>query len=197
MGGMALTNEDVTFDISEPLAELKSSASIDTQPITIVPSKMEYKLGRSIQVCKDFICYAVRGGKIRVIGQVQGEMILLREHTMAVLDLDLLQEQEHHAKLVSTSSDDTVGIWHLSLGKEEILSQLVFTLHGYKKSNEDESSFKRVFWNAHDSNQMAIVGREYVYLIHLSLVLSNSSEIDLKDDESIAGMMKLCPSKMV
>jgi hypothetical protein len=54
-------HQTITLDSNPLPSALLSSKQLDAQAITIVPSKLEYKLGSYITVNKDYICYAVRG----------------------------------------------------------------------------------------------------------------------------------------
>ena len=54
---------------------------------------------------------------MRIIGQINGEMTLLREHTQPLLDMDLTRD----SKLASTSCDDTARLWDLKLENGEIM----------------------------------------------------------------------------
>jgi hypothetical protein len=88
---------------------LVSSGSFESQQITIISSKCEYKIGRTIQVSKDILVYGMRGGKLRVIGLANGETVLLREHTQTLLDLSLVNNY-----LATTSLDDTFRVWRIN-----------------------------------------------------------------------------------
>jgi hypothetical protein len=92
---------------------VQCTVPLESQTITIVPTKLEYRKGRSISVSNDFICYAVRGGKIRIIAQVSGDMILLREHIQSVLDMTV-----SGSLLASVSLDDSIACWSLALEPE-------------------------------------------------------------------------------
>jgi hypothetical protein len=72
------------------------------------------------------------GGKIRVIGQENGDTTLLREHTQTLLDLKLsstsanssnsstTRSNSKSSRLASVSLDDTVRVWALDIGDGEI-----------------------------------------------------------------------------
>ena len=76
--------------------------------------------------------HVCQGGKIRVIGQENGDTTLLREHTQTLLDLKLsststnssnsstTRSNSKSSRLASVSLDDTVRVWALDIGDGEI-----------------------------------------------------------------------------
>ena len=161
-------------------SSLLTSAAGEAQQITIISSKCEYKLGRSIQVSKDILVYGMRGGKLRVLGLSNGETVLLREHTQSLVDLALSNN------FIATSSlDDTFRVWKIDAIDSVIAHTLMLTIHGYKTSNEDEATFGYLNWHPSLQNIIAVTtSLKQVWIFDLNQICKDQSDgmvLDLSD----------------
>lgn len=173
-------------------SSLVSASSFESQQITIISSKCEYKIGRSIQVSKDILVYGMRGGKLRVIGLTNGETVLLREHTQTLVDLSLLNN------LLATSSlDDTFRVWRIDSANATISPTLLITIHGYKTSNEVEATFGYLNWHPLWENVIAVTtSLKQVWIFDLNEIQKDEPEgklLDLSDYllQDIVGLTRI------
>ncbi|KAJ3087562.1 hypothetical protein HK102_010767 [Quaeritorhiza haematococci] len=183
--GVRLDRRPIHLNLSSAEKDLAPATGKDLSPqtITLVPSKVEYKKGKTIAVNRDYICYGVRGGRIRVIGQQTGSMILLRGHNQSILDVCITDSRDSHAAyLVSVAADDTLYVWELNLDGDEISSKAVLSIEGNKEDAPKTSSpdnagaggrFHRVVWNPVDDNTFAVAGsKSDVLIFHVREVLA-------------------------
>ncbi|KFH62555.1 hypothetical protein MVEG_11948 [Podila verticillata NRRL 6337] len=154
----ATTVYDTGLDNSDAIF----SEDLETIPITLIPTDVEYNHGKLVAVSKGYISYAAKGGKIRVIQQLHGHRTLLRGHTDQVIDmgfsatesLDILGLQ----LLASVGKDSRVIIWNLS-GSEsdstDISHSKYMELVGVSQS--DQPRYGRIAWNPTQPSVLALV----------------------------------------
>ena len=172
-------------------SSLVSSSCFDSQQITIISSKCEYRIGRTIQVSKDVLVYAMRGGKLRVIGLSNGETVLLKENTQTLLDISL-----QNNILATTSLDDTFRVWKISSADGNITPNVLITIHGYKTSNEVEATFGYLNWHPVLDNVIAITtSLKQVWIFDLNEILKDGQVtfLDLSDYllQDIVGLKRI------
>ncbi|CAG8787503.1 16520_t:CDS:2, partial [Racocetra persica] len=78
--GVRLPRGVLLYDTGERNEKVLCSKDLNLTTITLIPSDLEYRLGKSIAVNGRYICYVVKGGKIRVISALYGSRTLLRNH---------------------------------------------------------------------------------------------------------------------
>ncbi|KAJ3397637.1 enhancer of mRNA decapping 4 [Lobulomyces angularis] len=124
--------------------KLVSEIPLDSKPISLVPSKIvDCKVGNLICVDRNFICYAVRGGKIRVIHQRTGVMSLLKGHEAQLFDIKILETGINKSSLLSICEGGDFVYWNLEKLPEndEIKFTLIFKIKSTAKK------FIRVEWS--------------------------------------------------
>jgi WD40 repeat protein len=93
VGGCALSSDSVGAEIEFELNDDVANVSLDDKftpqvtPITMLTTKPVYQSGSLVAANGRFVCYAVRGGQIRVIDISNGSRDLLRQlHGASILD---------------------------------------------------------------------------------------------------------------
>ncbi|KAG0083178.1 enhancer of mRNA decapping 4 [Podila epicladia] len=175
--GSAITVYDTGLDNSDAIF----SEDLETIPITLIPTDVEYNHGKLVAVSKGYISYVAKGGKIRVIQQLHGHRTLLRGHTDQVIDmgfsateaLDILGLQ----LLASVGKDSRVIIWNLS-GSEsdstDISHSKYMELVGVSQS--DQPRYGRIAWNPAQPSVLALVNDDHSVLVVDVQKLMESSE---------------------
>lgn len=196
-GGLILGpgTQSLSLNVAALPPTIAAGKPLSAQAITLVPSKLEYRLGRSIGTTRDFIAYAVRGGKVRVIEQRTGAMTLLRDHTASLLDLEILSifktaHQQSAARLVTVSLDDSVRLWDLQgpsaqADMDEILVDPLLNILGHKSSSDEPMTFTRATFSPRDSNLLAIAGyAQTLFLVNVPLATSASASIQMEPNKA-------------
>ncbi|KAF9329153.1 hypothetical protein BG006_007776 [Podila minutissima] len=175
--GSSTTVYDTGLDNSDAIF----SEDLETIPITLIPTDVEYNHGKLVAVSKGYISYAAKGGKIRVIQQLHGHRTLLRGHTDQVIDigfsateaLDILGLQ----LLASVGKDSRVIIWNLS-GSEsdstDISHSKYMELVGVSQS--DQPRYGRIAWNPAQPSVLALVnsGDHSVLVVNVQKLMESS-----------------------
>ena len=82
--GTRLQGETCTYRSGEDVA---AQQPLEVTPITLYNTEISSNIGNLIAVNNQYICYAIRGGMIRVINQTSVLRVLLRGHSQHVTDL--------------------------------------------------------------------------------------------------------------
>ncbi|KAJ3299968.1 enhancer of mRNA decapping 4 [Borealophlyctis nickersoniae] len=192
--------------LSKERAPYESRDPLDSQTITLVPTKSEYRKGsKTVAVNRDFICYAVRGGRIRIIAQSSGNMVLLKGHNnTAVVDMAITQHplEDDSATdypgyhLISVGLDDVLCVWKLSHTGTEISFQPVFTIKGNKVAGASGGRWSRVEWDPSNVNRFAVTGQgNDVYMVDLAQTRSGGIAQLVEAEGSLADIaaIKILP----
>ena len=122
------------------------SASLLTTEIGSFPRQVgTFSTGRVIAANRQFVCYSVANGHIRVIGAASGKMGLLKGHTGTVLDMELSRPTlEGESLLASVSTGGEIFVWRLQQKGEELIT-------GVKASWRSapgltDGHYRRVLW---------------------------------------------------
>jgi WD40 repeat protein len=93
-----------------------STVHLSAKPITVVPATAPaYNPGATLlAVNARFVCYTVRGSKIRALSRSTSARTLIRAHESAVTDLRFHAAVDDDL-LVSVSRDGALGVWRLVL----------------------------------------------------------------------------------
>ncbi|KAG0288097.1 hypothetical protein BGZ96_008076 [Linnemannia gamsii] len=153
-----------TYDTALDNLNAIFSEDLETIPITLIPTDVDYNHGKMVAVSKGYISYAAKGGKIRVIQQSHGHRTLLRGHTDQVIDMSF-SSADHGASgsqlLASVGKDSRVIIWDLSssdLDSTDIAHSKYLELTGVPQS--DQPRYSRIAWSPRNASQLALVNND-------------------------------------
>ncbi|KAF9143911.1 hypothetical protein BG015_000256 [Linnemannia schmuckeri] len=140
------------------------SEDLETIPITLIPTDVDYNHGKMVAVSKGYISYAAKGGKIRVIQQSHGHRTLLRGHTDQVIDMSFSSADQGASGsqlLASVGKDSRVIIWDLSTShpdSTDIDHSKYLELIGAPQS--DQPRYNRIAWSPRNASQLALVNND-------------------------------------
>ncbi|KAF9912845.1 hypothetical protein EC991_008711 [Linnemannia zychae] len=140
------------------------SEDLETIPITLIATDVDYNHGKMVAVSKGYISYAAKGGKIRVIQQAHGHRTLLRGHTDQVIDMSFSSANygaSGSQLLASVGRDSSVIIWDLSspdLDSTDIAHSKFLELTGEPQT--DEPRYSRIAWSPRNASQLALVNND-------------------------------------
>ena len=109
-------------------------------PITLYSTDFTYQHGNLIAINENYISYAIKNGKIRVLNQVSATRTLLRGHTGAITDLVFFSRQTN--LLASVCTDGLLFVWQITEaeGSQEFTHEIVH------QANLAEAA-QRVVWH--------------------------------------------------
>ncbi|KAI1296397.1 hypothetical protein EDD11_007347 [Mortierella claussenii] len=177
--GSGITTYDTGLDNSDAIF----SEDLETIPITLIPTDVEYHHGKMVAVSKGYISYAAKGGKIRVIQQSHGHRTLLRGHTEQVIDMGFsfaAAKSVGTQLLASIGKDSRLIIWDLSgsdVDSTDIAHTKYLELVGEPQS--DQPRYSHIAWNPVHASQLALVNNDdhSVLVIHIqNLVQAQAGE---------------------
>ncbi|KAF9566875.1 G-type lectin S-receptor-like serine/threonine-protein kinase SRK [Mortierella alpina] len=158
-------SEIITYDTGLVNSEAIFSEDLETIPITLIPTDVEYNHGRMVAVSKGYISYAAKGGKIRVIQQSHGHRTLLRGHTDQVIDMGFSSVKAQEATglqlLASVGKDSRVIIWDLSgsdVDSTDIAHSKYLELIG--TPHADQPRYSRIAWSPTHPSHLALVNND-------------------------------------
>ncbi|CAO3569748.1 unnamed protein product [Mortierella alpina] len=158
-------SEITTYDTGLVNSEAIFSEDLETIPITLIPTDVEYNHGRMVAVSKGYISYAAKGGKIRVIQQSHGHRTLLRGHTDQVIDMGFSSVKSQEATglqlLASVGKDSKVIIWDLS-GSDVDSTDIAHSkyLEVVGTPNADQPRYSRIAWSPTAPSHLALVNND-------------------------------------
>ncbi|KAG0214710.1 hypothetical protein BGX33_001909 [Mortierella sp. NVP41] len=155
------------------------SEDLETIPITLIPTDVDYNHGKMVAVSKGYISYAAKGGKIRVIQQSHGHRTLLRGHTDQVIDMSFSSADHGTAGsqlLASVGKDSRVIIWDLSSSdadSTDIAHSKYLELTGVPQS--DLPRYTRIAWSPRSASQLALVNNDdhSVYIVDIHSLIGS------------------------
>ncbi|KAF9915246.1 hypothetical protein BX616_006570 [Lobosporangium transversale] len=178
--GSGVTTYDTGLDNSEAIF----SEDLETIPITLIPTDVEYYHGKMVAASKGYISYAAKGGKIRVIEQSLGHRTLLRGHTDQVIDMgfSLANAKDSGAQLLaSVAKDSRLIIWELS-GSDHDATDIIYSkcleLIGEPQSNQPR--YSHIAWSPVKSSQLALVNNDD----HSVLIIDISNLVQSQEGSS-------------
>ncbi|XWS18059.1 hypothetical protein CRYUN_Cryun32bG0010100 [Craigia yunnanensis] len=146
--GRHLFGTNLLYDIHVRLpAEVQPQ--LEVTPITKYTSDPGLILGRQIAVNRNYICYGLKLGNIRILNINTALRSLLRGHTQRVTDMAFFAEDVH--LLASASVDGRVFVWKINEGpddedKPQIFGKVVIAI---QIVGQEESIHPRVCWHPH------------------------------------------------
>ncbi|KAF8972852.1 G-type lectin S-receptor-like serine/threonine-protein kinase SRK [Entomortierella lignicola] len=154
-----------TYDTGLDNSDAIFSEDLETIPITLIATDVEYNHGKMVAVSKGYISYAAKGGKIRVIQQSHGHRTLLRGHTDQIIDMcfSSANSQDSTVKqlLASIGRDSKLVIWDLSgsnVDSTDIVHSKYLELLGEPQS--DQPRYSRIAWSPVNPSQLALVNND-------------------------------------
>ncbi|KAF9165828.1 hypothetical protein DFQ26_009273 [Actinomortierella ambigua] len=161
----AATSAAIVYDTGLDNTDAIFSEDLETIPITLIPTEVEYNHGKMVAVSKGYISYAAKGGKIRVIQQSHGHRTLLRGHTDQVIDMGFSAESTGDPAtlqlLASVGKDSRLIIWNLS-GSDVDSSDIAHSKHmellGVPVG--DKARYNRVAWSPSEQYVLALVNND-------------------------------------
>lgn len=154
----------MAYDIDLRLAG-ESQPQLEVSPITNYSSEPVLVVGRQIAVNRNYICYGLRAGTIRILNINTALRALLRGHTQRVTDMAFFSEDVH--LLASASSDGRVYIRKIveGLGDEDKMQISEQILLAIQITGDWESVHPRVCWHSHLQDVLLVGVGKYVLKI--------------------------------
>ncbi|EOY29044.1 Transducin/WD40 repeat-like superfamily protein, putative isoform 1 [Theobroma cacao] len=146
--GRHLFGTNLLYDIHVRLPG-EVQPQLEVTPITKYASDPGLVLGRQIAVNRNYICYGLKLGNIRILNINTALRSLLRGHTQRVTDMAFFAEDVH--LLASASVDGRVFVWKINEGpddddKPQIFGKVVIAI---QIVGQEESIHPRVCWHPH------------------------------------------------
>ncbi|KAF6141322.1 hypothetical protein GIB67_008499 [Kingdonia uniflora] len=167
--GRHLIGDHVVYDV-DVRVQGEVQPQLEVSPITKYVSDPGLVVGRQIAVNKNYICYGLKLGAIRVLNINTALRSLLRGHTMRVSDMAFFAEDVH--LLASASIDGRVFIWNINEGPDEeekpqITGKIVVAI---EIVGELESIHPRICWHSHKQEVLVVGIGNYVLKIDTTKV---------------------------
>ncbi|XP_065857244.1 enhancer of mRNA-decapping protein 4-like isoform X2 [Euphorbia lathyris] len=167
--GRHLIGNNVVYDIDVRLLG-EVQPQLEVTPITKYVSDPGLVLGRQIAVNRNYICYGLKPGAIRILNINTALRSLLRGHNQKVSDMAFFAEDVH--LLASTCVDGRVFIRKISEGPDEeekpqIFERIVLALQIVV---EGESVHPRVCWHPHKQEILMVAVRNCILKIDTTKV---------------------------
>lgn len=165
--GRHLHGENVVYDIDLRL-QGEAQPQLEVSPITNYSSEPVLVVGRQIAVNRNYICYGLRAGTIRILNINTALRALLRGHTQRVTDMAFFSEDVH--LLASASSDGRVYIRKIveGLGDEDKMQITEQVLLAIQITGDWESVHPRVCWHSHLQEILLVGVGKYVLKIDVT-----------------------------
>ncbi|XP_039000358.1 enhancer of mRNA-decapping protein 4-like isoform X2 [Hibiscus syriacus] len=146
--GRHLNGTNLVYDINVRLPS-EVHPQLEVTPITKYASDPGLVLGRQIAVNRNYICYGLKLGNIRILNINTALRSLLRGHTQRVTDMAFFAEDVH--LLASASVDGRVFVWKIHEGpddedKPQIFGKVIIAI---QIVGQEESKHPRVCWHPH------------------------------------------------
>lgn len=165
--GRHLHGDHVVYDIDIRLPG-EAQPQLEVSPITVYGSDPDLVGGRQIAVNRNYICYGLRTGTIRVLNINTALRALLRGHSPRVIDMAFFSSDVH--LLVSSSSDGRIFIRKIEEGlgeddKQQITEKIIL---GIQILGKWESVYPRVCWHPQQQDILFVGISNYVLKIDVA-----------------------------
>eukprot|EP01018_Ginkgo_biloba_P006544 Gb_36346 [translate_table: standard] len=165
--GRHLHRDHVVYDIDLRLPG-EAQPQLEVSPITVYTSDPLLVRGRQIAVNRNYICYGLRTGAIRILNINTALRALLRGHSQRVTDMAFFANDVH--LLASASSDGRVFIRKIEEGfgddeKMQITEHIVLAI---QIMGDWESVHPHVCWHPHQQDVLFVGVGSYVLKIDVS-----------------------------
>ncbi|KAJ8770003.1 hypothetical protein K2173_009086 [Erythroxylum novogranatense] len=167
--GRHLTGDSVVYDIDVRLRG-EVQPELEVTPITKYVSDPGLLLGRQIAVNRNYICYGLKPGSIRILNVNTALRSLLRGHNQKVTDMAFFAEDVH--LLASICVNGRIFVRKIDEGEDEeekpqIFDKIVFALH---IKAEEEPVHPRLCWHPHKQEILMIAIGYHILRIDITKV---------------------------
>lgn len=171
--GRCLHGDHVVYDIDLRLSG-EAQPQLEVSPITVYTSDPLLVGGQQIAVNRNYICYGLRAGNIRILNINTALRALLRGHLQRVTDMAFFSNDVH--LLASASSDGRVFIWKIEEGlgdddKTQITEQIVFAI---QILGDWESVHPHVCWHSQQKDVLFVGISNYLLKIDVAKLRSTA-----------------------
>jgi WD40 repeat protein len=143
---------------------------------SLVRSDLQPDLTKKIVVNDDYICYAIKEGKVRLLRRSDGATTLLREHAAPIVDMALSNVT---GDIASISEDHFLVVWNIiesSMDRVPIEGHVTLKIRG-PSSHLAGPYFRRVFWHPRIEKLLAVVTMEHeILFIRLNELETDENE---------------------
>ncbi|CAG8463697.1 9996_t:CDS:2 [Diversispora eburnea] len=194
--GVSLPMGTLLYDTGERNENVLSSNELDFTTITLKHSELEYRTGKSIAVNGHFICYAVKGGKIRVIDTEFGAKTLLRNHEKTILDMCIQETapngneeaQMGRQLLLAVGADSKITVWELfqppTEPEAEIPYKVLLEIDAKEMQDSKQPRYHRATWHPVNPNLFAVAtDTNEVLIFDISKILEDKDQANIKESE--------------
>ncbi|RIA94484.1 hypothetical protein C1645_873429 [Glomus cerebriforme] len=201
--GVRLPRGRILYNTGKKNEIVISSKDLELTTITLVPSDLEYRAGKSISVNALYICYAVKGGKIRVISTLYGSKTLLRNHDKSILDMciqdvfpDEFKEEPETQLLLAVGGDSKITVWELSEPpseqEAEIPHKILLEINSKESTDESKSPrYHRAIWHPVNRSVFAVAtDTNDVLVVDINKILDGSEENSFKESDISGKILK-------
>jgi len=169
--GRCLHGDHAVYDIDLRLPG-EAQPQLEVSPITVYTSDPLLVGGQQIAVNRNYICYGLRAGNIRILNINTALRALLRGHLQRVTDMAFFSNDVH--LLASASSDGRVFIWKIEEGlgdddKIQITEQIVFSI---QILGDWESVHPHVCWHSQQKDILFVGISNYLLKIDVAKLRS-------------------------
>ncbi|KAF0397556.1 WD domain, G-beta repeat-containing protein [Gigaspora margarita] len=204
--GVKLPRGILLYDTGERNEKVLCSKDLELTTITLIPSDLEYRLGKSIAVNGRYICYVVKGGKIRVISTLYGSKTLLKNHDKdkSILDMciretshdGLDQGQSEKQLLLTIGGDSKITVWEISEPPSEPSAEIPYKVLleiDARESLEDSKQprYHRAVWHPLNPNLFAVAAdTNEVMVFDIIKILEGNETGSFKESEISEKILK-------
>jgi len=203
--GVRLPRGILLYNTGKKNENVLSNQDLELTTITLIPSELEYRTGKSISVNALYICYAVKGGKIRVINTLYGNKTLLRNHDKSsILDMciqDVLPnefkgKENERQLLLAVGGDGKITVWEFSEPpseqEAEIPYKILLEINSKESTDESKSSrYHRAVWHPVNRNMFAVAtDTNDVLVIDINKILEDTEEVSFKESDISGKILK-------
>ncbi|RHZ75827.1 hypothetical protein Glove_209g95 [Diversispora epigaea] len=194
--GVSLPRGTLLYDTGERNEKVLSSNELDFTTITLKPSELEYRTGKSIAVNGHFICYTVKGDKIRVIGTEFGAKTLLRNHEKTILDMCIQETAPNENEetqmgrqlLLAVGADSKITVWELfqppTEPEAEIPYKVLLEIDAKEMQDSKQPRYHRAIWHPVNPNLFAVAtDTNEVLIFDISKILEGKDQASIKESE--------------
>ncbi|CAG8544676.1 5588_t:CDS:2, partial [Ambispora leptoticha] len=203
--GVRLPPGDILYSAAERNEAVLCTKDLNTETITLIPSDLEYRVGKSIAVNGQYICYTVKAGKVRVISSLYGSKTLLRKHEKPIVDISIqnsyipdIDAPVDKQLLLVIGSDSKITVWELSDAPQEqnaeIPSKTILEIDGKDLTDDNHCRYLRAIWHTVNRNMFAVAtNTNDVLIIDINKLLDGAESGSFKEHEISEKILKTDP----
>ncbi|ONK69327.1 uncharacterized protein A4U43_C05F21690 [Asparagus officinalis] len=169
-GRLLGSGDRAVYDVDSRFMGESQPPQLEVTPITKYVSDPGLVLGRQIAVNRNYICYGLKLGAVRILNINTALRSLLRGHSQKVTDMAFFAEDVH--LLASTSTDGKVIVWKIDEGPDEenkpqISGKIVVAV---QFGGDGESYHPHICWHSHKQEVLIVAIGNYVLKIDTTKV---------------------------